>query len=40
MQKTAGNKKYFKIYEKAVNFFEGTATNEKPYGICIKYKDE
>ena len=40
MQKTAGNKKHFKIYEKAINFFEGTTTTEKPYGICMKYKDE
>ena len=39
-KKTAGNKKHFKIYEKAINFFEGTTTTEKPYGICMKYKDE
>ena len=37
---TAGNKKYFEIYEEAVNFFEGTATKGKPCGICMKHKDE
>ena len=35
-----GNKKYFEIYDEAVNFFEGKISKGKPCGICLKNKDE
>lgn len=35
-----GNKKYFEIYEDAVNFFEGKTLKGRPCGICLKDKDE
>ena len=34
-----GNKKYFEIYEEAINFFEGKNKKGEPCGICLKDKD-
>ena len=34
-----GNKKYFEIYEDAVNYFEGKTSKGKPCGICMKEKN-
>ncbi len=35
-----GNKKYFELYEDAVNFFEGKTEKGKPCGKCLKEKDK
>lgn len=34
-----GNKKYFEIYEDAVNYFEGKTSKGEPCGICLKEKN-